>query len=110
MLHMLRKNKPSSTQSSGGLLGRQMLGMVAVMTTVLPSCAHLHYERHEPDGTLIIAEVTEFATDAGLEGFRYQADNVSVSIDARNQAQSQALGIAIEAAVKAALKSVIPVP
>ena len=109
MLHMPRKNKLNSKLKTLRVMaGRGTV--VGVMAMTLSSCAHLHYERHEPDGTLIIAEVTEFATDAGLEGFRYQADNVSVSIDARNQAQSQALGIAIEAAVKAALKSVIPVP
>ena len=71
-------------------------------------CASLHYERKAPDGSTVTADLTEFATDANLEGFAYKSDTASVEVASRGQNQTDALKAIIDGAVSAALKAAKP--
>ena len=85
-----------------------MKALFIASTILLSACASLHYERKATDGSIVTADLTEFATDANLEGFAYKSDTASVEVASRNQSQTDALRAIIDGAVSAALKAAKP--
>ena len=71
-------------------------------------CASLHYERKAPDGSIVTATLTEFATDANLEGFVYKSDTANIEVASRGQNQTDSLKAIIEGIATAALKTAKP--
>lgn len=77
--------------------------LLLIPLIILSGCATLNYQRTEPNGTVIAATLTEFATDANLEGFSYKSDTATVEVASRGQNQTDALKAIIDGAVSASV-------
>ena len=87
-----------------------MKPLILLITILLSAtgCASLHYERKAPDGSIVTATLTEFATDANLEGFAYKSDTASVEVASRGQNQTDSLKAIVEGVASATLKAAKP--
>ena len=85
-----------------------MKPLILLFPILLSACASLHYERKAQDGSTVTADLTEFATDANLEGFAYKSDTASVEVASRGQNQTDSLKAIVEGIATATLKAAKP--